>query len=113
MGHYPCGGRCVRRFPTGTFELVDEDVVASAVQAEVVEIGGSAVDPVDDVMAVTPFRRPFAARPGAAAVADGEGTHLGRCHRAGGAAHFEGHAFRIDDEAADLGVAQYPPGGFA
>jgi hypothetical protein len=51
------------------FALVDHPVMAMAQKDHVVEIGRSAMDPVDEVMRRTPFRMSVATRPPAMAVA--------------------------------------------
>ena len=63
-----------------------------AEQREVREVGGAAVDPVPQMMGVTPGQRPLTAREDTAAVPDGQGGPLGRLHHPGAAADVQGPA---------------------
>jgi hypothetical protein len=57
--------------------VVCDGVVVAAEQDEVVQVGGSAVGPVDDVVGDAPGGWAGAAGEGAAAVSGGEGGELG------------------------------------
>jgi hypothetical protein len=74
---------------------VDEAVVVPAEEGEVVEVGGAAVEPVDEpVVGLAPDRRGVAAGEQASPVAFGERAALGGGGRAAGAAGVQGLAAR-------------------
>ena len=66
-----------------------EDVVASAAELEVLEVGRSVLEPMDDVMPVAVDAREVTAFLGAGAVADLQGASLRGCDESGAAAEVE------------------------
>ena len=87
---------------------VDVAVVEAAEQAGVVQVGGPAVFPRDEVVGVGPADRCGAAGPGAAAVAFGQGDALLGGEVAQGPADVQGVAAGVDQHRDDLGAAQHP-----
>jgi len=85
-------------------------VVVVAEEREVGHIGGAAVGPVDDVVAVAPARWPVAAGEHAPTVADRERSPLRRGDRATGAADVDGHAGTVEHDGDDAGIAGQPAG---
>jgi hypothetical protein len=69
--------------------LMDRPVVGPAQQRQVGQVGGAAVQPVDQMMGLTPGRGSVAAGEHTATVADGQGGALGGLDDAGGAAHLQ------------------------
>ena len=57
--------------------LMDRPMMGSAHQDQVVQVGGAAVQPVPQVMGLTPGQGPPAVGEDTAAVADGQGPVLG------------------------------------
>src|SRR5215217_3819150 len=57
--------------------LMDAPVMGSAHQGQVVQVGGAAVDPVPQMMGVTPGQGPVTVGEDTATVADGQGGALG------------------------------------
>jgi hypothetical protein len=57
--------------------LVDGPMMGPTQEGGVVQVGGAAIQPVPDVMALAPGQGPAAAGDDAAAVADGQGLALG------------------------------------
>src|SRR4029453_13323446 len=92
---------------------VEQVVVAAALQGEVVEAGGSAVEDPADVMCLAPFRGPVAAREPAVAITDHEGVEQGSGDGAGSGAVVQdagpaGHEHAVD---AGGGEQALPSGG--
>jgi hypothetical protein len=69
--------------------LVDRPMMGPAHQGQVVEVGGAAMEPGDQMMGLTPARGPITAREDAATVADHQGGALGGRHHPGGPAHLQ------------------------
>src|SRR5205809_1116488 len=80
-------------------------VVVPAQQFQVVEVGGAAVGPVDDVMRVAESGGQGASCPLAVLVAGDECVPGGGGDVAGGAADVEDLAGAVGEDAADLAVA--------
>src|SRR3954452_16255914 len=93
-------------FPRG---MVDDPVVVSAEQDEVVEAGLAAGYPVADVVGVTHHRWPVAAGERTVSVADDQGGPDPSGDGSSGAAHVEGFATGAEDGGDDLGVTRQPP----
>ena len=70
--------------------LVDRPMMGSAQQHQVVQIGGAAVQPVPQMMRVTPGKGPLAVGEDTAAVPDREGAALGGGDDPAGPAHIQG-----------------------
>ena len=66
--------------------LMDRPMVGPAQQGQVLEVGGAAVQPVPQMMGLTPGQRPSTAGKPTAAVADGQGEALGGGDDPGGPA---------------------------
>nr|WP_235947382.1 hypothetical protein [Candidatus Frankia alpina] len=89
----------------GPTVVVEETVVPAADEHEVVQAGGAVVGPMPNVVRLAPTRRPVATGECATAVAGDQGAaQVGR-DGALRAADVEGDAVRVEDDAADLGVA--------
>jgi len=58
--------------------VMDGPMVGPAQQDQIGQVGGAAVQPVPQMMTLTPGQRPLAVREEAAAVAHGQGGPLGR-----------------------------------
>jgi hypothetical protein len=89
--------------------FVDHDVVGQAKQDQIIEIGGSAVGLMCDVVRGAPVGTLATAGMRTAAVAGGERGALGRAGGAAGAAEVERDAVAAEDGGGDAGVAQDPP----
>jgi hypothetical protein len=70
--------------------LMDGPVVGSADQDQVGQVGRAAVQPVDQMMGLTPGQRPGTAGKATAAVTHGQGGPLGRLHDSAGPPHVQG-----------------------
>src|SRR5215475_2122391 len=81
--------------------FVDGSVVSPAEEDEVVQAGGAAVGPRDDVVGVGPWRRAVAVGPGAAAVSDGERRPYREWDGASAAADVQRLAGAKGDDAGD------------
>ena len=79
-------------------------MVVGAEEGEVVEVGGSTVGPVDDVVALAVFRGLVAAREAAAAVAGVEGDGLAAAGEAASALQIEYNAVGVLGGVVDLGL---------
>jgi hypothetical protein len=81
------------RWPSGRGQLpaalVDRPMVGSAGQGQVGQVGGAAVGPVPQVVALAPGQGSGAVGEHTAAVADGQGAALGRGDDPGTAAHIQ------------------------
>ena len=80
-------------------------MVIGAEQGEVEQTGGSAVDPMSDVVRVAPLRRPPAAWEGAALVSGPQRGQQGWGHESLGSAHIEGLALAAQDHGDDGRIA--------
>jgi len=69
--------------------LTDRPVMGPAEEDEVGQVGGAAVQPVAQMMGLTPARRPVAVGEGAAAVAHGQGGALGGLDDPAGPPHLQ------------------------
>jgi hypothetical protein len=69
--------------------LVDRPVVGPADQGQIGQIGGAAVPPVDQMVGLTPRRRPQAVGERAAPVPHGQGGPLGGADHPGGPADLQ------------------------
>src|SRR5215475_4595886 len=106
-----CGPLAVWCAGESPSSFVDTAVVSPAEENEVVQVGGAAPGPRDDVVRVGPWWRAVAVGPGAAAVSDGErGPYCG-WDGAGAAADVQWLAGAVGDDAGDDGVAGQPAGG--
>ena len=74
--------------------FVDGPMVGPADQREVPQVGRATVDPVPQVMGVTPGQRAFAAREDTTSVPDGQGAVLGRGYHPGRPPQVQGLAGR-------------------
>ena len=66
--------------------LMDRPMVRPAQQGQVLEVGGAAIQPVPQMMGLTPGQRPSTAGEATAAVAHRQGEALGGLHDPGGPA---------------------------
>ena len=85
--------------------VVEDAVVFAAEQDEVVEVGGAAVGPVDDVVGVAHDRWAGAAGEGAVSVAGDQGAPQGGGDQSVGAADVEDLAVGAEADRDELGVA--------
>jgi hypothetical protein len=69
--------------------LMHRPMMGPAHQGQVRQVGGAAMEPVDQMMGFAPARGPITASDGAATVADDQGVALGGVHDPGGAAHLQ------------------------
>src|SRR4051795_11612131 len=92
----------------GQAALVHEGVVAFAEQGAVAQVGGSAVQPVHDVVGLAPHRWDGAAGVGAAAVPVGQGAALGGAEEALGVAEVEDLRGGAQHHGHDPGLAGDP-----
>jgi hypothetical protein len=111
-GWWPELGSAVERVePDLPRRGVDQGVVGTAEEHEVVEAGVAAVGPVSEVVGVAGEWHPAAAGEPAVLVAQHE-RFPDRCrHQALGATHVEHLAQRAEDGGDDLGVAGQPADG--
>ena len=84
---------------------MDDGVVAAAEQGAVAQVGGSAVEPVRDVVGLAPHRWDGAAGIAAALVAVGKGAALGGGEEALGVAEVEDLGAGAEDHRDDAGLA--------
>jgi hypothetical protein len=70
--------------------VMDGPMVRSAQEQQVGQVGGAAIQPVPQMMSLTPGQRAVAAREDTAAVADGQGGSLGGLDDPGGPAGVQG-----------------------
>ncbi len=92
--------------------LVNEAVVAATQENQIGEARWATIDPMLDVVSVTPAHWPVTAFESATAVSQVEGPAQGRGDGSGAATHIKGFGFTLGDDAADAGIAGDPAGGF-
>lgn len=80
-------------------------MVVAAEKGEVVQVGGTAVDPGGDVVLVAPFGWVVAAGKGASAVAGDESDALGAASESSGSSEVQGDPGGGHDGGVDLGFA--------
>ena len=72
--------------------LMNRSMMSPAQQGQVGQVGGAAVQPMPQMMAIAPGQRPLAAREHTATIADRQGGPLGGLDDSAGPAHIQGLA---------------------
>ena len=115
VGHPELPGRCRGRVGRGAADghlaFVDGCVVELAEQDQVVQVGGSAVGPVDQMMGFQVVALVAAGELAPSVVADHQGSAEGAGDQASGAAEGEDAAVGVEDGAEQVAVAGELAGG--
>jgi hypothetical protein len=98
--------------------LMDRPMMSPTHQGQILKVGGAAIGPVDQMMALTPGQGPLAVGDHTAAVADGQGAALGRGDDPAGAPHVQGLAGGAAQDRGQqdhgrlepVGQVPWPPG---
>jgi hypothetical protein len=77
---------------------MDRPMMGSTDHGQVRQVGRATVDPVPQMMGVTPGQGPLAAREDTAAVTNGQGSALGGVNHPGGPADLEGLAGGVTED---------------
>jgi hypothetical protein len=91
--------------------LMDRPMMGPAHQDQVVQVGRAAIQPVDQMMSLTPGKGTIAAGEDTAAVAHGQGGPLGGLDDPGGPADVQGLARGATQDRGEQGGGGPQPGG--